>query len=241
MSTAERLGRFAGMPVAADVDPDILPLPQRELWGDLGNVPFDFVLYGGTALALRRGHRQSVDFDFFSSVAFAPGDLLASLSWLGRVEIVDSKNNTLTVLTPSEVKLSFFGGMNLQVVAEPSLAPDNGLVVASVFDLAGTKAKALLDRSEWKDYLDIDELLGSDLTLPDMIGCATTIFEPSFVFPAALFLKCLVSFEDGTAPDVPAEVRARLEAAARDAWRSQIPVVEPFASRITPRGAWVGG
>jgi hypothetical protein len=26
-----------------------------------------FVLYGGAAIALRLGHRQSVDFDFFSS------------------------------------------------------------------------------------------------------------------------------------------------------------------------------
>lgn len=234
MSTAERLARFARLPTATGLNTAILPPPQRELWEVLGSVPLDFVLYGGTALALWRGHRQSVDFDFFSSEPFAPRDVLASLSWLGRVEILDSKQDTLTIMTPSEVRLSFFGGMDLQVVAQPSLAPDNGVVLASIFDLAGTKAKALLDRSESKDYLDIDELLAPELTLPDIVGFATTIFEPSFVFPGALFLKCLVSLEDGTAPDVPADVRARLEDAVRDAWQSEIPVIGPFASRITP-------
>ncbi|MGM0425440.1 MAG: nucleotidyl transferase AbiEii/AbiGii toxin family protein [Thermodesulfobacteriota bacterium] len=33
-------------------------------------MPSEFVLYGGTAIALHLGHRSSVDFDFFSSVNF---------------------------------------------------------------------------------------------------------------------------------------------------------------------------
>ena len=48
---------------------DILPDEQRALWPALARVPRSFVLYGGTALALRLGHRTSVDFDFFSSEA----------------------------------------------------------------------------------------------------------------------------------------------------------------------------
>jgi hypothetical protein len=49
---------------------DILPASQRALWRELAEIPPDFVLYGGTALALRLGHRQSEDFDFFSSQSF---------------------------------------------------------------------------------------------------------------------------------------------------------------------------
>lgn len=45
----------------------IPPAEQRRLWDELGAIPEDFVLYGGTALALRLAHRQSVDFDFFGS------------------------------------------------------------------------------------------------------------------------------------------------------------------------------
>jgi hypothetical protein len=44
---------------------DILP-PPRALWAEPDATPDHFTLYDGTALALRLGHRQSVDFDFFS-------------------------------------------------------------------------------------------------------------------------------------------------------------------------------
>jgi hypothetical protein len=46
---------------------DILPAAQRRLWDELAAVPAEFVLYGGTAIALHLGHRQSIDFDFFAS------------------------------------------------------------------------------------------------------------------------------------------------------------------------------
>jgi hypothetical protein len=45
---------------------DALPPPQRALWPELAAVPRRYVLYGGTALALRLAHRPSVDFDFFA-------------------------------------------------------------------------------------------------------------------------------------------------------------------------------
>jgi len=46
---------------------EIMPVAQRQLWLELRPAAqFGFVLYGGTAIALRLGHRTSVDFDFFS-------------------------------------------------------------------------------------------------------------------------------------------------------------------------------
>jgi hypothetical protein len=50
----------------------VLPEPQRQLWAELRNTPKTLVLYGGTALALRLGHRQLEDFDFFSNTSFHP-------------------------------------------------------------------------------------------------------------------------------------------------------------------------
>ncbi|VAW40374.1 hypothetical protein MNBD_DELTA03-369 [hydrothermal vent metagenome] len=45
---------------------EILPPAQQQLWTELElTVDLGFVLYGGTAIALRLGHRTSVDFDFF--------------------------------------------------------------------------------------------------------------------------------------------------------------------------------
>ena len=46
---------------------NVLPPAQRELWPELQAIGDQFVLYGGSAIALRLGHRSSIDFDFFSS------------------------------------------------------------------------------------------------------------------------------------------------------------------------------
>lgn len=50
---------------------EILPRAQKELWPKLAELPQHFVLYGGTGLALRLGHRVSIDFDFFSGAALS--------------------------------------------------------------------------------------------------------------------------------------------------------------------------
>ena len=60
----------------------ILPEPQRLLWSELRDTAPSFVLYGGTALALRLGHRQSQDFDFFSSRPFRADSLRESIPFL---------------------------------------------------------------------------------------------------------------------------------------------------------------
>jgi hypothetical protein len=60
----------------------MLPPPQLRLWQDLDATPKSFTLYGGTALALRLGHRVSIDFDFFSNQPFDPDDLAASIPYL---------------------------------------------------------------------------------------------------------------------------------------------------------------
>jgi hypothetical protein len=49
---------------------NILPVSQRGLWKELKATPMHFVLYGGTALALRLGHRVSEGFDFFTNATF---------------------------------------------------------------------------------------------------------------------------------------------------------------------------
>ncbi len=45
----------------------ILPSAQARLWQELAALPPTFVLYGGTALALRTNARASEDFDFFTN------------------------------------------------------------------------------------------------------------------------------------------------------------------------------
>jgi len=233
MTRRSRLTRFRGLP---DLAPDlsILPDAQADLWPRMGDIPEPFVLYGGTALALRLAHRQSVDFDFFAHDPFSARVLLDELRWLGRLEVVEMRDNELAIIEPGGVQLAFYGGVDLQAVAEPSLVAANGLVVASVYDLAGTKAKTILDRSEWKDYVDVAMLLRAGHRLSDVIGYATAIFDRQFDFPAQIFLRSLIWFEDGTAGDVSPDIRSELERAVHDLDLADIPLVQPYRPTIAP-------
>jgi hypothetical protein len=76
---------------------DILPPAQRQLWPQLANATNEaFVLYGGTAIALYLGHRESVHFDFFTDDSFQPEELLAKFNFLRQAELLETRRDTLT-------------------------------------------------------------------------------------------------------------------------------------------------
>jgi hypothetical protein len=71
---------------------DILSPAQRLLLPALAAVTDEaFVLYGGTAIALYLGHRESVDFDFFSDRTFQPEELLAKFHFLRGAEFLQTR------------------------------------------------------------------------------------------------------------------------------------------------------
>jgi hypothetical protein len=105
---------------------DVLPPAQRRLWVELDVTPENFVLYGGTALALHLGHRHSEDFDFF---AFRPIDADAvyrSIPFLKGAKITQLEASTLTCLVDRDgpIKVSFFGLQHLARVRSPLIAQD---------------------------------------------------------------------------------------------------------------------
>jgi hypothetical protein len=124
---------------------DILPAGQRALWRELGFARERFVLYGGTALALRLGHRVSVDFDFFSFEPILPAELLRAAPWLSEAECLQVEPNTLTVLhrgRHGSVKVSLFGGLTFGQVQEPEETVDGVMRVASLPDLFASHPSA---------------------------------------------------------------------------------------------------
>ena len=140
---------------------DILPLAQRRLWDDLSEVPHQFTLYGGTALALHLGHRESVDFNFFSREPLVPMQLQQRLNLAKNAEVLQAEPNTLTlqVLRGGPVKVSFFGALDLGQIEPPLNAEPPGLRIAALADIAATKFKVITQRAEAKDYIDIHALL----------------------------------------------------------------------------------
>lgn len=195
---------------------DILPAAQRRLWGEFRNtVPPSFVLYGGTALALRTGSRESEDFDFFSNDRLDAHSLRDSLSFLKHAELVESAPSTATFLVDrsGRVKISFFGGLSLGRVGEPSVCKDTGIHVASLLDLAAQKVRVVQVRAERKDYLDLATLMRHGISLAVALGAAHALYAD---FAPLITLKALSYFDDGDLPALPDDVKQVLsEAAAR--------------------------
>ena len=205
---------------------DILPPAQRRLWDELAAVPEEFVLYGGTALALHLGHRQSVDFDFFGDRLLDPALLAPVIPFLAAAIVTQRAPNTLscTVDRGGVVQLSFFGLSGLPRLLPPLIAPDIGLRVASLVDLAGTKASVLQVRAEAKDYLDIDALLTEgSIDLPTALAAGRAIYGTPF--NPQNTLKALSYFEDGNLHPLPQPVRDRLARAAREVDLDRLPVI----------------
>jgi hypothetical protein len=70
---------------------------------------------------------------------------------------------------------------------------DNGLQVASLLDLAGTKAKVVLQRAEAKDYLGIDALLTTGgLDLSAALSAAQAIYGKTYT-PLSTLKPCRIS------------------------------------------------
>ena len=105
---------------------EILPPAQRKLWPDLKpSVGLGLVLYGGTAIGLRLGHRPSIDFDFFTEKPLQRSTLDSAFPFLKGARFLQEQPNTLTVLvSPGEtngegVKVSFFGNLDFGRIGKP--------------------------------------------------------------------------------------------------------------------------
>ncbi len=205
---------------------EILPPAQRRLWDELRQTPEEFVLYGGTALALRLGHRQSEDFDFFSNVSFAPDSLRKRVQYVRDAELIQSEANTLTVIVQRDgpVKVSFFGGLNLNRVQDPEVAPDNEIQVASMLDVAATKLATIQQRAQARDYEDLAAIVGAGISLAEALGAAAAAYGKEF--NGALSLKALTYFGDGDLPSLSPTMQTKLRALAGQVNLKQIPQMQ---------------
>jgi hypothetical protein len=183
---------------------DVLPQSQRRLWPELDAVPSDFVLYGGTGLALYLGHRVSEDFDFFSSAGFDPDRLRSRLPFFRDLDPTDPdtwvhrKRDNLEAFVDRGglVKVAFFGGLDpLQRIQDPLRANGSRVCVASLVDLAGMKMRVIQVRGNWKDYVDIHALAENGIDLPMALAAAKAIDRS---FDPTTSIRALQYYGDGT-------------------------------------------
>ena len=181
---------------------DILPLAQQRLWPELrAAAGLGFALYGGTAVALRLGHRISVDFDFFCAKPLMPAVLRAAFPFMRISTVLQDTPNTLSLLVPygnsehTHVKVSFFGSIDFGRVGIPDITNDGVMHIAALDDLLATKVKVILQRIEAKDYRDLAAMLNAGANLSRGLAAARTLFGTEF--QPSESLKAMVYFKGG--------------------------------------------
>ncbi len=215
---------------------EILPPEQRAAWPHLKAAKeLGFVLYGDTAIALRLGHRQSVDFDFFSNRPLDRDALFRVILPLGQTVLSQDVANTLSVfvapLLGDTVKLSFFGNLSLARVGTPQETDDSVSWVASLEDLLGLKLAVLTQRVESREYRDVAAILRSgDVGLAEGLGNARAIYGARFAPAEAL--KALTYFEGGDLQVLSKTDRQFLTAQAGEV--RHIPIVALTAPSLAP-------
>jgi hypothetical protein len=197
---------------------DILPPAQRKLWPELRGVgSLGYVLYGGTALALRLAHRRSIDFDFFTDQALNRPAIFSALPSLAGSTVLQDASDTITAVVPvgrSKVKVSFFGGLRIGRIGQPDWTDDGVAQIASPIDLLATKLKVLLQRVEAKDYRDVAAILKHGGRLADGLAAARALYGGTF--QPTECLKALIYFKGGDLESLPRAARSLLIAAVNE-------------------------
>jgi len=134
-----------------DIEPD--PSPLLHGW----------ILAGGTALALREGHRVSDDLDFFRTDDLDVRVLHESLGRYGDYETLQEADHTLTVLLRG-VKLSFFRVRDAFIFDG---TPYRFFEIADMRDIALMKLIAISNRGSRKDFIDLYTILRHEYSLHD--------------------------------------------------------------------------
>lgn len=165
---------------------------SKRLWPKLKAFP-QFVLAGGTALALQIGHRISVDFDFFSDKEIS-NSLLSAIQ-----KEFDDSSVKLLIKNRDELTISV-SGVNLSFIFYPfpvvrPLKKFQGVRMLSVSEIAATKAYTLGRRAAYKDYVDLYYILAEKhINLRGLLSLAHRKYKHDF--DTRLFLEQLLYLED---------------------------------------------
>ena len=158
------------------------------------NFKNSFYLAGGTSLALQIGHRDSVDFDFFSKEDINTKELFELLRKIfkgHKLLKIQEEPNTLTVLIDESIKISFF---TYKYKLIDKIIRDENITYASIQDIGCMKLSAITGRASNKDYIDLYFIL-KFFSLSNLLGKSQ---DKNPELDRNLILKSLVYFDDIT-------------------------------------------
>jgi predicted nucleotidyltransferase component of viral defense system len=155
-----------------------------------------FALGGGTNIALRKGHRFSIDLDFFTSKPFNTSDIYKTITGkFKEVELLFEQNKTMMFLI-NGVKVDFI------------LYPFEWLKrfdeietyrLISLEDIIPMKLQALSNRFSKKDFWDVEFLL-REFSLEQMLEIFKIKFPP---IDTGYIIHSLTNFENADIEEDP--------------------------------------
>lgn len=170
---------------------EILTKEQRSLLPLVAKFKHDFGLVGGTAIALHIGHRESIDFDLFSSDEFSNTQIRSLFKRAGKtIEVLRADTGQFTFVVDG-VHLTFF---QYPYPIEYVESFDTYARVPTLLTLAAMKAFALGKRSKWKDYVDLYFILKDFHAIDEILIRAEALFAGEF--NGKLFRQQLSYFDD---------------------------------------------
>jgi predicted nucleotidyltransferase component of viral defense system len=149
----------------------------------------DFYLVGGTALALQKGHRFSVDLDLFTPNSFDNEKLIEILNKTFESFILKSEGNQLVFAEIDNIKVDLVK-MNYPILYESTL--NENIRMLHINDIAPMKLKAIVQRGSKKDFFDIYYIL-QEMSLNTLIELYKKKFSQNEIFHV---IKSLSYFED---------------------------------------------
>ena len=157
-------------------------------------------LAGGTAIALHLGHRQSIDFDFFTLGNQGTGkDLAERIQSAGFVLEKGSNLNYLSDEEEPEATI-YVNGVKVELInfdrnpfnVKVNLSADQtvcgGIKTPSILELASMKTYAMMYRNKWKDAVDLIYILKKNpkLTFKKVIQKTEKVFTDLYQKEATL-------------------------------------------------------
>lgn len=180
-----------------------------------------FYLAGGTALALRLGHRVSLDLDLFSVTDAMKGpsraNLLSVLGSRAASTVQEEKNGTCHLTLGGRSVSLFYYATPLLEATEAW----RGLAVASLRDIAAMKLAAAVGRGSRKDFIDL-RALADELGLDAVLAAGRARFKdhPDFIIQAG---KALVYFDDAEGERAPRLLKGSDWAATKAFFLREVP------------------
>ncbi|WP_276977366.1 nucleotidyl transferase AbiEii/AbiGii toxin family protein [Flavobacterium filum] len=177
-------------------DPFIVHPNTFNLIQELQSLDFlkGFYLVGGTALALKIGHRNSIDIDLFNQDEFNDNELLENLLEKFDLNLIYNRKNTI-VCSINEVKTDFIRH-NYPLINNP--ITEEGITYLSLEDICAMKLHAIQNSGKrLKDFIDIYFLL-EHFSLNQMLG----FYEIKYKYSNKLIALRAINYFDDIDPSI---------------------------------------